>query len=213
VLCALCGIRKARRTCPAIEKQICTVCCGTKRLTQINCPSDCPYLATSRHHPPAATVRAQERDVERIVQLLRDLNQRQSELFFLVGTFLAAYQSPELQALIDDDVAEATGALASTYETASRGVIYEHRPASVPAERLLSGLKPLLAKAGTGGGSAFDRDAGVVLRRIEAGSRDMRGREPDNRGAFLDLLTRLIRTAPASHEMSGPPEANRLIVL
>ena len=53
------------------------------------------------------------------------------------ATFLARYEAPELQPLIDDDVAEAMAALAATFETASRGVIYEHRPASLPAERLV----------------------------------------------------------------------------
>jgi hypothetical protein len=59
---------------------------------------------------------------------MRDLSRRQSQLFILVATFLVRYESPELQRPIDDDVVDALGALASTYETASRGVIYEHRP-------------------------------------------------------------------------------------
>ncbi len=51
--CPLCSQRKARRACPALGHQICAVCCGTKRLTQIPCPSDCVYLASAREHPPA----------------------------------------------------------------------------------------------------------------------------------------------------------------
>src|SRR4029079_6022625 len=52
VICPLCGVRRARRGCPALGKQICAVCCGTKRLVEIQCPSDCAYLATAREHPP-----------------------------------------------------------------------------------------------------------------------------------------------------------------
>ena len=148
VVCSLCGTRRARRGCPALDKQICSVCCGTKRLVQISCPSDCTWLASAREHPPATVVRQQQRDVGLLGRFMRDLTQGQSELFFLIAAFLAGYQAPELHAPMDDDVAEAIGALAATFETASRGLIYEHRPASVLAERLTTALKPVLAEAG-----------------------------------------------------------------
>ena len=114
-------------------QQICAVCCGTKRLTQIQCPDDCGYLAVAREHPPAATARQQQLDVELLLQFVRDFSQRQSQLFAMTLTFLVRYQPPELQPLNDDDVLDAAAALAATFETASRGVIYEHRPASAPA--------------------------------------------------------------------------------
>src|SRR5439155_22551346 len=91
----------------------------------------------------------------------------------------------ELQSLIDDDVAEGMGALAATFETASRGLIYDHRPASLPAERLTAALKPMLADAGRSTGTAFDRDAAVVLRRIETAARDIRAINREDRRAFL----------------------------
>ena len=67
---------------------------------------------------------------------MRDLNERQSRLFFLILTFLARYRPAELLPLVDEDVVEALSSLAGTYETAVRGLIYEHRPPSLPAERL-----------------------------------------------------------------------------
>jgi hypothetical protein len=201
MVCPLCRVRRARRACPALGQQICAVCCGTKRLTEIRCPGDCPYLATARDHPAAAVVRQQQRDLGLIAHFLRDFNQRQSQLFLLISTFLVRYQPPELQRCVDDDVAQAVEALAATFETASRGVIYEHRPASGSAGRLASALKALLAEAaGQTAGSAFERDTIVVLRRVEEASREARALEPGNGCAFLDLLTRLSR-APA-----GPAE-------
>ena len=95
--------RANRRACPAVGKQICAVCCGTKRLVQIQCPPDCVYLTTARDHPPAALVRRQQQDLGLLVHFMRDLNERQSQLFFLATTFLVQYQSPELQPLIDDE--------------------------------------------------------------------------------------------------------------
>jgi hypothetical protein len=189
VLCALCGIRKARRGCPAIGRQICAFCCGTKRLVEIQCPPDCTWLASAREHPPAVVVRQQQQDVGLLMHFLRDFNRRQSQLFLMVGTFLVRYEPPELQPLIDEDIVEAMGALAGTFETAARGVIYEHRPESMAAERLLGALKPVLLEAGQGGGSAFERDAAVVLRRVADAARETSG---ENRRAFADLLTRVI---------------------
>ena len=209
MVCPLCGSRRARRACPAVGHQICAVCCGTKRLVEIQCPSDCVYLTTAREHPPAAILRRQQRDVELLVRFMRDLNQRQSELFFLIDAFLLRYHPPELQPLIDDDVIEAAAALAATSETATRGVIYEHRPPSPPAERLATALKPLLAKAGQNGGTPFERDAAVVLRRIEEAAREARAIDRDNRRAFLDLLARVI---PESGAQEAPPASPRLIV-
>jgi hypothetical protein len=214
VVCPLCGQRKARRACPALGKQICAVCCGTKRLVQIQCPADCVYLATARDHPPAAIVRRQQRDVGLLVHFMRDLGERQSQLFFLVNTFLVQYQPPELQPLIDDDAAEAAAAIAATLETSARGVIYEHRPASLPAERLMNALKPVLTQAGGRGGTAFERDAAVVMRRIEEAARQVRSADESNRRAFLDLLGRVLRRKDESSTEAPEekPEAPRLIL-
>jgi hypothetical protein len=197
VVCSLCGERRARRGCPALGHQICAVCCGTKRLVQIACPSDCAWLASAREHPPAVVVRRHQRDVGTFVEMMRDFNDRQSRLFLLISTFLARYEPPALQPLIDDDVGEAMAALAATFETAARGVIYEHRPASLPAERLVAELKPLLAEAGKGGGTPFERDAAAVMRRVESVVREVREGDRENRSAFLDMIARLVRAGGA----------------
>jgi hypothetical protein len=198
-----------------VGQDICAVCCGTKRLVEIQCPADCSWLAGAREHPAAVTVRQQQRDVGLLVQFLRDFSRRQSQLFLLVATFLVRYEPPEFQALIDDDIAEAAGAMAATFETESKGVIYEHRPASLPAERLATALKQVLAAAGKGAGSAFDRDAAVVLRRVQEGVRETSLLDPANRRAFVALLGRVISKAAeaeATDAAANVPEPSRLIV-
>jgi hypothetical protein len=184
------------------------VCCGKKRLVEIACPPDCAWLASAREHPPAVVIRRQQQDVGVLMEFLRDFNRGQSQLFLMIATFLVRYEPPELHALIDEDIVEAMSALAATYETASRGLIYEHRPASLAAERLVAALKPVLSEAGQGGGSPFERDLAVVLRRVEEAARTA----GDDRRAFLDLLSRMIRTGEhdsAPDETKPPP---RLIV-
>jgi hypothetical protein len=198
-----------------VGRQICAVCCGTKRLTQIACPSDCPWLISAREHPAAVIVRQQQRDVGLMLQVMRDFDERQAQLFLLINSFLLRYQAPELQPLVDDDVAEAMAALASTYETAARGVIYEHRPASLPAERLVTALKPILAKAGEGGGSAFERDLAVVLRRAVDAVHEVRATDPENRRAFVEFLPRVVIRRPEAEQDPQAAEAaapSRLII-
>lgn len=215
VLCPLCGTRPAKRACPALGHQICAVCCATKRLTEIHCPNDCAYLAASREHPAATVVRRQQRDAAFVMHLARDFSERQSQLFLLVTAYLVRGDGSRRDrdtladtAVIDADVAEAMRALASTYETSVRGVIYEHRPASLPAQRLVAGLKPLLDEAGKSGGTSFERDVAVVLRRVEEGIT----KSADTR-AFLDLLGRVFAPPAGGADAAEPGgDTSRLIV-
>jgi hypothetical protein len=190
------------------------VCCGTKRLVEIHCPSDCAWLASAREHPPAVAVRQRQRDLGLIMKFMRDFSRRQSQLFLLVTTFLVRYEPPELQRPIDEDVVDALGALASTFETASRGLIYEHRPASLAAGHLISALKPVLAEAGQGGGTPFERDAVVVLRRVADAVADVRAVEAANARAFLDLLARVIHATEGEEgpDATPSPDPPRLIL-
>jgi hypothetical protein len=218
VVCPLCGNRRARRGCPAVGQQICPVCCGTKRLVEINCPADCVWLASAREHPPAARLRQRERDRGLLMPLMIDFSERQVQLFFLLANFIARYEPPELQPLFDEDVEQGVGALASTYETASRGVIYEHRASSLPAERFANALKPVLAEMGRGHGSAFERDAAGVLRRLAALAHDVRKGDAANRRAFIDMLRRLVAEFPVAGDSDDkdpgeePPRPPSLIV-
>jgi hypothetical protein len=215
VLCPLCGMRRARRGCPALNQQICAICCGTKRLVEIRCPDDCAYLATAREHPPASTVRQQQRDVGQLLHHVRDLNHQQTELFFLINAFLLRYEPPDLHPLIDADVAEAAAALASTFETASRGVIYEHRPAGLPADRLATSLRSVIAEAGQQAGGVNDRDIAVVLRRLDEGARAAGAANPSAPRAYFDLIGRTLKERQDTRGTGGDGDATgapRLII-
>ena len=176
--CPSVRLRKARRACPALDQQICAVCCGTKRLTEIQCP---PTASISRR--PANIRRqsscASSSTTSTLLVALHARSQRAAVATVSRDRQLSRrLQAAGVPALIDDDVGEAAGALAATFETASRGVIYEHRPASLPAERLIDASETMLAEAGPGGGTAFERDAAVVLRRVEQTARAAHADEP-----------------------------------
>ena len=193
--CPLCERRRARRACPALGHQICAVCCGTKRITEITCPPDCGYLASAKTHPPAALQRQQERDAQFVLPVIRGLSERQYQLFFLVqGTLYQLAQTGELP--VDDQIVRDTvQALAATYETASKGIIYEHQAASLHAERLSRELKPLLEGEEGQRPVASGHDLIEVLRRIERlADKAHAALEGANR-AYLDLVGRLVQPA------------------
>ena len=70
----------------------------------------------------------------------------------------------------------------------------------------------MLAEAAQGAGSAFERDAAVVLRRVEDAARDVRTVDQDNRRALLDLLRRVMQQEPGPPAVDAPQERSRLIV-
>jgi hypothetical protein len=211
VRCPLCGVRKARRACPAQSEHICSVCCGTKRQVEIACPPDCGYLTSAREHPPAIERRRHEQDLARIAPLVRDFTDLQAELFLLLTSATLRDAPGELQKLLDEDVAGAAAALAATLETASRGVLYEHRPPTRPAERLMGAFRALLHEAGkTIPESRVERDAILVLRRLEQGARSARESARASRD-FIELLSRVVRL-PEEPARAAVEPAPRLIV-
>ena len=202
MLCPVCKLRKAKRACPALGKSICAVCCGTKRLVEIACPADCGYLASSRIHPPAVVQRQLETDRGLLLPLMQGFTERQARVFLLLGAAAARHRGELLQTPIDEDLAQAAGALAGTLETAAKGIVYEHQPSSLPASRLMAELKSAVAELAANAGGTIDRDAAIALRRIEQGAKSM-AKQGGHSTAFLQLLGRLL-AGPG-----GDPDSNR----
>lgn len=209
VACPLCQRRPAKRACPALGRDICPVCCATKRIVEIQCPDDCRYLGRAQQHPAAAVKRQQDLDLATLMSTMGRLTEVQLQLFFLLSGVLVRHTPEGFSSLSDADVAEAAGTLASTLETASRGVIYEHAPSSAAAAAVRRELKALLDEVGRGGGSRFERDAAEVLRGIERGARhDAPGIGTDPAG-WMTILSRVMREAPG---VRTPRPASPLIV-
>ena len=196
MLCVSCNHRKGKRACPALGGLICTVCCGTKRLVEVRCPADCGYLASSRIHPPSVVQRQFEIDRAILLPLLQGLSERQARLFLMLAALVARHEGDLLHKIVDDDIAQAAGALAATLETASRGIVYDHQPASLPAQRLMTDLRGLVNEVAKNAGSAIERDAGIALRRLEQAAQLM-----VNSGSDRELqafLTRVLVPAGGS---------------
>ncbi len=203
--CPLCQRRNAKRHCPALQQAICSVCCATKRMVEIACPETCGYLAAGRDHPAAMVRRQQDRDVAALLPSMQGLNERQQQLYFLFLSVVVTPSPDELTAPADDDVAEAAAAAAATLETAARGLIYEHSPQSVPAQRLTAGFLTLLARIRQDGTTVYDREAAAVLRSMERGAKETRARADsgDPRTAYLTLIKRLLMVGPTPGRAGG----------
>jgi hypothetical protein len=212
MVCPSCGTRKGRRECPALRSRICTICCGTKRLVEIACPADCIYLSSAREHPAAVVRKQQERDVAAVFPAISHLTERQHQLFFLFHSVVARHKPEGFGRLIDEDVAEAARAVASTLETAVRGVLYEHSPTSATAQRLARELTAMLAEMRSQGAKVYDGEAAIALRAVERAAREVRksGAQDD---AYISLMARLLRTASPQYGEDGPAKPAGTVIL
>ena len=222
MVCPLCNHRKAKRFCPAKGAQICAVCCGTKRLVEINCPADCVYLSSARSHPPAIIQRQMEYDRALMLPLLQGFSERQARIFLMTAALVSRHQSEPLQKLVDSDVAQAAEALAATLETAGRGIVYEHQPASLPAARLMAEMKTMVAEIARaasaevpGSASGIERDAAIGLRRIAEAAKATAQHDPQGT-LFQELLVRVLApppgTTPAEDAATSTAPASSLII-
>jgi hypothetical protein len=212
MLCPICHTRKAKRLCPALGSRICAVCCGTKRLVEIACPSDCGYLSTARIHPPAIIQRQQDLDRAMLLPVLQGLSERQARLFLMLAAAAARFRPEALQKLVDDDIAQAAGALASTLETASKGILYEHLPTSVVAGRLRTELKGVVDEIVKNAGSALERDAAIALRRIEQAAKMMSAAHGDT-SEFQQLLVRVLSPPGGEEHRDAPVSAPSTLII
>jgi hypothetical protein len=138
--CPLCEIRKAKRFCPAKGRQICAVCCGTKREVEIDCPSDCVYLHVGREYESEKIARSGEMPprTERLWE--HEFISRHYGIFLSVWGIILDERArfPEM---VDGDVQMTLDSLIRTYETMDKGIYYDSTPASAVQKNLYRALK------------------------------------------------------------------------
>jgi len=181
------------------------VCCGTKRQTQIRCPESCVYLSSARSHPPAAVRKQQDQDVAVLAPSLAGLSEARQQLFLFTVSLIDRFKGEGFDAATDADVASAAAALAATYETASRGVIYEHRAETLAAQRMAGSLRGVFEELGRDRPSSFAADAAAALRQIEDRVRAVQRLSTSDPRAFLGLAGRMAaRFGPAGGADPSP---------
>ena len=140
--CPLCGARTGKRHCPAKSATICSVCCGTKREVDIDCPSDCVHLRKGRSYeadrgvqlgPEPSGLRFDERFLYQHAQLIATVAESVLE------------ERADSPSTVDLDAIEALAALVATFKTLSSGLYYETVPQGSPvAKALFRRMKELL---------------------------------------------------------------------
>ena len=148
-----------------------------------------------------------------LMPTVQELTERQHQLFFLFQTAIARHKPDGFARLNDDDVAEAAGALAATFETAARGVIYEHAPESPVARRLADDLRSMLEEMKKQGAKVYDHENAVVFRAIENGARNLRRQLDGAADAYLALVGRLLQVNRIAQPASPPDQPASSLVL
>src|SRR5260370_32101508 len=124
--CKICEMRRARRFCPAVSGEICSLCCGREREMTLNCPLDCEYLQEARKHERPLEVNPDDfpnQDIRLNETFLRD---HQALLIAVGDAFVAA--TPETPAAVGYDLREALAALIRTHRTLECWPYYGTRP-------------------------------------------------------------------------------------
>jgi len=133
--CPLCRSRKGKRSCPALRATICSVCCGEKRLVEIACPSDCVYLeqGTRNDMSREAADYLRHQEPQKALRWIRAVE----GLGFLLEVIERSIASSSLRDLEDADLLLALTSARKTFESESKGVIYEDLP-TAPSLQLLT---------------------------------------------------------------------------
>lgn len=205
--CPLCQAKPARRLCPALSREICPVCCGTKREVEIRCPETCGYLTSSRTHPPARIRRQQSDDIEALAPGMMGMSEPRQQLFLFSLTLIDRFRGDGLDAAVDADVVSALESLAATYDAAARGLIYEQPAGTAPAQRLAAGIRSVYEELGRNRPSGFAADAAEVVGRLADRARDIGGATPASPRTFLELAGRVARRFKDPEGASGEPDA------
>ena len=186
---------------------------------EIRCPETCGYLSTARHHPPAVVQRQYDRDIDALQPTMRGLSETQQHItFLLLGVVSRHAGGDPLDRLLDADVADAVIALAGTYETAARGVIYEHRASTLPAQRLVAALREALEDVARRLPELrLERDASAALRGVERGVGEVQGRSGGEAGpeprAYVEVVRRMVPPYEPAPVPSGPTESGSGLIL
>jgi hypothetical protein len=195
ILCKRCGQRRARRHCPALQADICAICCGTEREVSLSCPLECEHLREAHLREKSLPVdpkNVPHKEIDVSEEFLRE--HEELLLFSIYSLLQAALQTP---GAVDTDALEALEALIKTYKTAQSGLIYESRAENAVAAAVQRAFSDSLAdyekiRAEREGNLAPLRDKeilGILVFLSRFGQQNLNGR-PKGR-LFLDVLSRM----------------------
>lgn len=131
VLCKICEKRRARRACPAVRGDICTICCGSEREVSLSCPLECEYLQEAHRHEKPVQLSDKQLSNPDIQVTEEFLGEHEELMLFCIYSLVqAALRTP---GALDSDVLASLEALIQTHRTLESGLVYETRPENAVA--------------------------------------------------------------------------------
>jgi hypothetical protein len=203
--CPLCSQRKGKRACPAKATDICSHCCGTKRLVEIDCPPDCVYLQGAHAASWEGREAERRRDARRLAPHVERLTDAQTRLVFLALVGISGIRRARRD-LDDRLLLQALSALRKTVETRVRGLVYEHQADDVRAQGFVYDLRGIFESKDEQGQvvSPDDRELLPALAALEAAV-ERTVEEGAGPAEFLDTAGRLTsQLGAAARERSRP---------
>lgn len=194
ILCKICGKRRARRACPAVQGDICTICCGTEREVSLSCPLDCEYLQEAHQHEKPLPITEDQISYPDVQVTEEFIHEHDQLLLFCVHSLVQA--ALKSSGAIDADVMAALEALIQTRRTLESGLVYETRAenaVAISVQHLFSSSLADYQKLKQREGLGILRSSDVLsvlvfLHRL--GQQNQNGR-PRGR-MYLDLLRQMI---------------------
>ena len=138
--------------------------------------------------------------------IIQTFTQQQYQIFLFLLLTIHRFRSKSSVRLLDEDIVEAANALAATLETASKGIIYEHRPTSLPAQNLTAELAKALKDLNERAERSLDGDSTIALRGIKRAASDAQTTLSEGETSCLDWLDRLASNFEVSPQHGPLPD-------
>ncbi len=133
--CWACQKPRAKRKCKATNTFICSQCCGTKRKKEINCPDDCQYIISAKHHWI---------DKLPITPAQIDFWQSHFDIIHNIEYAMLQIKKTRYTDLKDIEIKEALENLIKTYETETRGIIYEYKSSNYRIQSVIDNIETII---------------------------------------------------------------------
>jgi hypothetical protein len=142
-VCKICGVRHAKRFCPAVDAGICSICCGTEREVSLSCPLECEYLREAHRHEKPIPIAEKDLAAPDIKVTEEFVASHEELVMFSIYSLLQA--TLHTADAVDSDVLDALSALTQTHRTLDSGLYYETISPNAVAAGIQRGFSASLA--------------------------------------------------------------------
>lgn len=149
---------------------------------------------------------------------ISELTETQYHVLMLIQAIVVRHAKSAIPAPLDGDVADGVASVAATLETAGKGIIYEHRAASIPAQRIAAEISAAigdLARRAGSEGARLERDAAKALRALERTARDARQELTDTvrpEASWLTFASRIMAGVEPPAERPAAEAESKLVI-